>query len=83
MDWNPDYHKIGMEGLAVQEAPGVAHQAVAGEFQQPVPGPGVTRHGPPQLPPQDGGRFVAHWRRPFSPGDERCASGYSGRERGW
>jgi hypothetical protein len=31
---------------AVQEAPGVARQAVAGEFQQPLPGLGVTGHGP-------------------------------------
>ena len=32
MDWNPDYRKIGMEGLTVQEAPGVAQQGVAGEL---------------------------------------------------
>jgi hypothetical protein len=31
---------------AVQEVPGVAHQAVVGEFEQPPPGFGVARHGP-------------------------------------
>ena len=36
---------------AVQEATGVAHQAVAGELQQPLPGLGVARHGPLQTAP--------------------------------
>jgi hypothetical protein len=31
---------------AVQEAPGVAHQAVLAEFEQPQPGFGVARHVP-------------------------------------
>jgi hypothetical protein len=48
---------------AVQEAPGVAHQAVAGEFQQPPPGLGVAGQGPLQMPLQDGGRVVAHGPR--------------------
>src|SRR5262249_36531102 len=48
---------------AVQQAPGVAHQSVAGDLQQPLPGFGVARHGPLQLPLQDGGRFVAHGPR--------------------
>ena len=53
---------------AVQEATGVAHQAVAGELQQPLPGLGVARHGPLQLPLQDGGRFVAHLPRSLRSG---------------
>jgi hypothetical protein len=49
---------------AVKEAPGVAHQAVAGEFQQPLPGLGVALHGPLQLPVhQEGSRFFAHGPR--------------------
>jgi hypothetical protein len=52
---------------AVQEAAGVARQAVAGE-PQPPPGLGVARHGPPQLPLQYGGRVVAHLPRSLLPG---------------
>jgi hypothetical protein len=48
---------------AVQEAPGVVHQAVADEFQQPLPGFGVARQGPLQMPLQDSGRVVAHLPR--------------------
>jgi hypothetical protein len=49
--------------LAVQEAMGVAHQGIAGQFQQPTPGFGVGRHGSLQIPLEDGGRFVAHGPR--------------------
>ena len=58
-------HRLHAGVTAVQQAPGVAHQAVAGEFQQPLPGRGVARQGPLQLPLQDGGRLVAHWPRPL------------------
>jgi hypothetical protein len=47
----------------VQEAPGVAHQVVAGEFQQPLPGFGIARHGPIQMSFEDSGRVVAHLPR--------------------
>ena len=49
---------------AVQQAAGVAHQAVAGEFEQPLPGRGVACRGPLQLPLQDGGRFMHGPRSP-------------------
>ena len=35
---------------AVQHATCVAHQAIAGELEQPLPGIGVARHGSLQLP---------------------------------
>jgi hypothetical protein len=35
----------------------------SGEFQQPLPGLGVARHGPRQLSLKDGGRIVAHGPR--------------------
>src|SRR5262249_29399577 len=45
---------------AVQEAAGVAHLAVAGEFRQLLAGRAVDGNRPLQKPPQDGGRSVAH-----------------------
>jgi hypothetical protein len=59
--------------LAVQEATGVVHQAIAGELQQSLPGLGVARHGPLQLPLEDGGRFVVHGLRPFAAADKSRA----------
>ena len=46
----------------MQEAPGVAHQAFAGEFQEALPGFGVTRQCPLQVPLQDSSR-VDHGAR--------------------
>jgi hypothetical protein len=49
--------------MAVQEAPGVAQQVIAGEFQQPLAGFDIAGTGPLQLHLQNGGRFVAHGPR--------------------
>src|SRR5262249_25246339 len=54
--------------VAVQEGPGVVHQAVAGEVQQPLPGLGVARHGPLQMVLKNRGRFVAHGARSLRSG---------------
>jgi hypothetical protein len=48
---------------AVQEAAGVAQQAVAGQFQQPLAGRDVAGNGTLQKPQQDRGRFVVHGPR--------------------
>src|SRR5262249_49588969 len=66
---------------AVQETPGVAHQAVAGGFPQPLPGFGVARHGPLQMPLQDGGRVVAHRPRSLRCGRRALRSNLS--DAGW
>src|SRR5262245_36643504 len=64
---------------AVQQAPGVAQQAVAGEFQQPLAGGDVAANGPLQKPCRTVVDSSLTGHAPFTADEKCCASVYSSR----